>query len=71
MCDGVRQETGMVISSSRDIRQAHESAREYLEQKAAERIALQNEKVYCPPVDVGQLVLLHHRPLGRHKIQDA
>lgn len=53
------------------LRQAHERAREYSEQKAAERVALQNEKVYCPPVDIGQLVFLRHRPLGRNKIQDA
>lgn len=53
------------------LRQAHERAREYSEQKAAERIALQHDKVYCPPVDNGQLVYLRHRPLSRHKIQDA
>lgn len=53
------------------LRQMHERAREYSEQKAAERVALQNEKVYCPPIGIGQLVLLRHRPLGRNKIQDA
>lgn len=53
------------------LRQAHERAREYSEQKAAERVALQNEKVYCPPIGMGQLVFLRHRPLGRNKIQDA
>ena len=27
--------------------------------------------MHCPPVDIGQLVFLRHRPLGRHKIQEA
>uniref|UniRef100_A0A3B1JKH5 Gypsy retrotransposon integrase-like protein 1 n=1 Tax=Astyanax mexicanus TaxID=7994 RepID=A0A3B1JKH5_ASTMX len=53
------------------LKQAHERAREYSERKAAERIALQNEKVFCPPVDIGQVVYLRHRPPGRNKIQDA
>ncbi|XP_024117618.1 uncharacterized protein LOC112139155 [Oryzias melastigma] len=53
------------------LKQAHERAKEYSEQKAAERVSFLNEKVYCPPIDIGQLVLLRHRPLGRHKIQDA
>lgn len=53
------------------LRDAHARAKEYAEQKAAERIALQRNKVYCPPVEVGQHVYLRHRPQGRNKIQDA
>ena len=39
------------------LRQAHERAGEYSEQKAAERISIQN-KVFCPPVGISQLVYL-------------
>ncbi len=46
-------------------------AREYAEQKAAERLALLNDKVYCPTISVDQTVYLYHRPAGRNKIQDA
>lgn len=53
------------------LRQAHERAREYSEQKANERISILNEKVFCPKVSLGQTVYLRHRPLGRNKIQDA
>lgn len=62
-CVSDRKQDWLSVHQER-LRQAHERAREYSEQKAAERIALQNEKVYCPPVDVGQLVFLRHRPLG-------
>lgn len=40
-------------------------------QKALERLAPLNDKVYNPTVDVGQAVYLRHRPVGRNKIQDA
>lgn len=53
------------------LQEAHARAKEYAEQKAAERIALQGDKVYCPTVEVGQHVYLRHRPTGRNKIQDA
>lgn len=53
------------------LRQAHKRAKEYSEQKAAERISFQNGRVHCPPVKIGQLVFLRQRPMGRHKIQDA
>ncbi|XP_051273029.1 uncharacterized protein LOC127373010 [Dicentrarchus labrax] len=53
------------------LQDAHARARECAERKAAERVAQQQERVYCPPVDVGQLVYLRHRPPGRNKIQDA
>lgn len=69
-CVSDRKQDWLSVHQER-LRQAHLRAREYSEQKAAERIALQNEKVYCPTVDIGQLVFLRHRPLGRHKIQDA
>lgn len=69
-CVSDRKQDWLSVHQER-LRQAHEKAREYSEKKAAERIALQNEKVFCPPVDIGQLVLLRHRPLGRNKIQDA
>lgn len=50
---------------------AHARARECEEQKAAERVALQQEEVYCPPIGVGELVYLCYPPPGRNKIQDA
>ncbi len=53
------------------LRDAHTRAREFAERKAAERVAQQQEKVYCPLVDVGQLVYLRYWPPGRNKIQDA
>lgn len=54
------------------LKQAHQQAREFSEQIAAEKIFFfQNIKVCCPPVNVGQLVFLRHRSLGRCKIQDA
>lgn len=36
------------------LRQAHEQAREYSEQKANERISILNERVFCPKVGLGQ-----------------
>ena len=69
-CVSDRKQDWFTVHQER-LRQAHEKARVYSEQKVAERITLQNEKVYCPPVDIGQSVFLRHRPLGRHKIQDA
>lgn len=53
------------------LNEAHSRARQYAEQKAAERLELEKDKVYCPPVEVGQLVYLWHWPQGRNKIQDA
>lgn len=53
------------------LQEAHSKARELAERKAAERVAQQQEKVYCPPVNVGQWVYLRHWPRGRNKIQDA
>lgn len=53
------------------LKDAHASERDYAERKAAEQVAQQKERVYCPLVDVGQMVYLHHRPPGRNKIQDA
>lgn len=60
----------LVVHQER-LNEAHARAKEYAEKKAAERIELDKHKVYCPPVDVGQLVYLRHRPQGRNKIQDA
>ncbi|KAL1256563.1 hypothetical protein QQF64_012108 [Cirrhinus molitorella] len=53
------------------LREAHLRAKEYAEKKAADRVAQQEERVYCPAVEVGQYVYLRHRPPGRNKIQDA
>ncbi len=53
------------------LREAHLRAKEYAERKAADRVAQQEEKVYCPAVEVGQYVYLRYRPPGRNKIQDA
>lgn len=50
---------------------AHSRAREYAERRASERAIQQQSKVYCPPVHMGELVYLRHRPPGRNKIQDA
>ena len=51
------------------LQDAHARARECAEWKAEERTA--QRQVYCPPVEVGQLVYLRHCPPGRNKIQDA
>ncbi|KAK2914601.1 hypothetical protein Q8A73_005195 [Channa argus] len=53
------------------LKEAHAKAKEYAEQKAAECIAIQSDKVYCPAIAIGQHVYLRHRPAGRNKIQDA
>lgn len=53
------------------LKDAHRRAKECAERRAAERLAHHQGKVYCPPVDLGQLVYLRHRPPGRNKIQDA
>ncbi|XP_061578722.1 uncharacterized protein LOC133444837 [Cololabis saira] len=53
------------------LQDAHARARECAERKAEERLAQQQERVYCPDVEVGQLVYLRHRPPGRNKIQDV
>ena len=55
----------------RRLKDAHARAKEYCEQKAAERISRRNENVYCPPIEIGQTVYLRNRPPGRNKIQDA
>lgn len=55
----------------RRLKEAHARAKEYGEQKAAERIARSNEKVYCPSIELGQIVYVRNRPPGRNKIQDA
>ena len=65
-----RGQDWLVIHQSR-LREAHEKARAFTEQKAAERLAPFNDKVYCPFLGVGQMVYLRHRPVGRHKIQDS
>lgn len=53
------------------LKEAHNRARQYAEQKASERLEREQGKVYCAPVEVGQLVYLSHWPQGRNKIQDA
>lgn len=55
----------------RRLKEAHERAKAYAGKKAAERIELSHDKVYCPPIETGQIVYLRNRPLGRNKIQDA
>uniref|UniRef100_A0A672FZX6 Gypsy retrotransposon integrase-like protein 1 n=1 Tax=Salarias fasciatus TaxID=181472 RepID=A0A672FZX6_SALFA len=60
-----------LITHQERLRDAHARARECIERKAADRITQQQERIYCPPVDVGQLVYLRYRPPGRNKIQDA
>lgn len=60
----------LVVHQQR-LNEAHNRARQYTEQKAAERLELDKTRVYCPPVEVGQLVYLRHWPQGRNKIQDA
>ncbi|KAL6467298.1 hypothetical protein MHYP_G00251020 [Metynnis hypsauchen] len=67
----VSQKHDWLAIHQKRLREAHEKAKEYMERKAAERIAMLSEKVYCPPIDVGQLVYLRHRPTGRNKIQDS
>ncbi len=55
----------------RRLKEAHERAKTYAEKKTAERLELSHGKVYCPTTEVGQIVYLRNRPLGRNKIQDA
>ncbi|XP_051980034.1 uncharacterized protein LOC127641237 [Xyrauchen texanus] len=65
------QKHDWLLVHQRRLNDAHARAREYSEQKAAERISLQKDRVYCPKIEVGALVYLRSRPVGRHKIQDA
>uniref|UniRef100_A0A3Q2VQB7 Gypsy retrotransposon integrase-like protein 1 n=1 Tax=Haplochromis burtoni TaxID=8153 RepID=A0A3Q2VQB7_HAPBU len=60
-----------LVVHQKHLNEAHNRARQYTEQKAAERLELDKTRVYCPPVEVGQLVYLRHWPQGRNKIQDA
>lgn len=53
-----------LIAHQERLHDAHARARECAERKAAERVALQQEKVYCPPVGVGELVYLRYWPPG-------
>lgn len=53
------------------LKEAHSRARQYAEQKAAERLEGEQGKVHCSPVEVGQLVYLCHWPQDRNKIQDV
>lgn len=54
-----KRQDWLVFHQSR-LREAHERARECAEQKAAERLAPLNDKVYCPTVSVDQTVYLRH-----------
>lgn len=65
-----KRHSWLVVHQER-LNEAHNRARQYAEQKAAERLELEKGKVHCPPVEVGQLVYLRHWPQGRNKIQDA
>uniref|UniRef100_A0A669EIZ6 Gypsy retrotransposon integrase-like protein 1 n=1 Tax=Oreochromis niloticus TaxID=8128 RepID=A0A669EIZ6_ORENI len=60
-----------LIVHQQRLNEAHNRARQYTEQKAAERLELDKTRVYCPPVEIGQFVYLRHWPQGRNKIQDA
>lgn len=60
----------LVVHQER-LHDAHERAKRHAERKASERLAFQNQKVYCPTIEIGQHVYLRHRPSGRNKIQDA
>uniref|UniRef100_A0A3P9MIP6 Gypsy retrotransposon integrase-like protein 1 n=1 Tax=Oryzias latipes TaxID=8090 RepID=A0A3P9MIP6_ORYLA len=65
-----RKHDWLVVHQER-LHEAHNRTRQYSEQKAAERLELEKSKVYCPPVEIGQLVYLRQWPQGRNKIQDA
>lgn len=65
-----RKHDWLVVQQER-LNVAHSRARQYAEQKAAERLELVKDRVYCPPVKIGQLVYLRHWSQGRNKIQDA
>ncbi|XP_026124599.1 uncharacterized protein LOC113106791 [Carassius auratus] len=60
-----------MLVHQRRLNDAHARTREYSEKKAAERISLDKDRVYCPKIEIGALVYLRNRPVGRHKIQDA
>lgn len=53
------------------LRDANLRAKEYAESKNWLTVAQQEEKVYCPAVEVGQHVYLRYQTPGRNKIQDA
>lgn len=65
---------GREISEAKDwlfihqerLRYAHEKAREFLEEKALERVTCLNERAFYPQVSVGEFLYLHHQ-----QIQDA
>ncbi|KAL2095623.1 hypothetical protein ACEWY4_007771 [Coilia grayii] len=67
---GVPNQDWLAVHQRR-LKEAHARAKAFSEQKAAERMALQQGKVYCPQIDIGQLVYIRNRPQGRNKIQDA
>ncbi len=60
-----------LVVHQRRLKEAHERAKAYAEKKAADRLELSHDKVYCPTIEVGQIVYLRNRPPGRNKIQDA
>eukprot|EP00064_Thunnus_orientalis_P009169 superscaffoldBa00001150_g9192 len=68
---GLDKKHDWLVFHQERLKEAHNSARLYAEQKAAERLEREKGKVHCPPVEVGQLVYLCHWPQGRNKIQDA
>lgn len=65
-----RKQSWLVVHQER-LREAHDRARQFAEKKAAGRRENEQERVYCPPVEIGQLVYLRHWPQGRNKIQDV
>lgn len=65
-----RKHDWLVVHQER-LNEAHKRAKQYAAQKVAERLEFAKDRVYCPPVKVGQLVYLRHWSQGRNKIQDA
>lgn len=63
-CESDRKQDWLSVHQER-LRQAHDKAREYSERKAAERVALLNEKVYCPPRGVGSVGFLETQTFGQ------
>lgn len=52
------QESNVVPSQDWRQKDTHVRAKEFRQKKAAEHISILGEKIYCPPIEIGQSVYL-------------